>query len=267
MTEISTLITVYNGEKYIKDAVDSVIRQEVTSEVIIINDGSTDMTAQILEGYNNKDNIIIINSNHIGRGKALNLAIRRSTGKYISILDADDIFHPMKLKIQYEIMENNEGIGVLGTNSVIIGKDYSLSEIDYQPRNISQQTPKEVTNRLVYKSPLCHSSVLIRKEVLDQVNGYDDSRERQFDYDLWIRVASKGWKLSVISFPLTYKRIHDEQNFEKRKRIKHLASSIRLQKKAIKILKAPKSMYLFSHARFVYGLLPRKLRMFIRKHV
>ncbi|MFA1822247.1 glycosyltransferase family 2 protein [Virgibacillus oceani] len=268
MPEISSLITVYNGEKYIKDAIESVINQnKVNSELIIINDGSTDNTSNILDRYKNNERILIINSDHIGRGKALNLAIAKSSGEYIAILDADDLFHPLKLKIQYSIMEENPGIGVLGTGSVLIGSNFTLQEIDRENEDSLYLTPKEVTNKLVYRSPLSHSSVLIRKNVLDRVSGYDDTRERQYDYDLWIRIAKDGWKLSRINSPLTYKRIHDEQNFERSNRIKHLASSIKLQKKAIRLLNAPKRMYLICYGRFMYGLLPRKIRMFIRNYV
>lgn len=264
--DISVLITVYNGERYIKDAIESVLQQEkIDVEIIIINDGSTDNTDQILASYESYENIIIIKSKRIGRGKALNLALNTSSGKYVAILDADDLYHPHKLKSQYQLMENDSNLGVVATGYHLITKDFSIEEIEITDKK-ELDTPQlsDVTEKIAYHSPLCHSSVVMKKSILVEVGGYDETRARQYDYDLWIRIVNKGWRLFLLDKSLTYKRIHNKQSFENKDRIKHLGSSIELQKRAIRVLNLSRIRYLNCYARFLYGLMPRKLRMFIR---
>ena len=105
--EISVIIPIYNGEKYLKECLDSVINQTFKDiEIICVNDGSTDDTSKILNFYSKKDNrIIIINQPNSGAGAARNNALKIATGKYLSILDADDIFETNMLEIAYHKAE------------------------------------------------------------------------------------------------------------------------------------------------------------------
>lgn len=262
---ISVIITVYNCEKYLEDAIDSVISQkEVEWELIIVNDGSTDNTKDILNKYQKHSKITIFNVDRVGRGKALNLALSYSSGKYVAVLDADDLFHPNKLITQLNVLQEKEDLGVLATDDKIVGPLYKMVSVKDILISLDNLKLIDVTNRLGNSNPVCHSSVLIRRKALKEVNGYDDNRQRQFDYDLWIRLVDKGWRIGKLNVPLTYKRVHKEQNFEKRNRINYLKSSISLQKKAIRTLKLPKRMYVLCYSRFVYGLLPSRLRMMLR---
>jgi len=261
---ISVIMTVYDDEDYVEQAIESVLAQEgVNYELIIVNDGSTDSTPELLNKYEKFNHVRVFHMPRMGRGGALNYAISKAKGEYIANLDSDDLFHPEKLKMQLLAMQGNPEIGVLSTEVVYFtDNDFTWEDYEHCESVCSHYI---VTPKLVLQNVVVHSSVLIKKKALTEASSYDEKRSTQLDYDLWIRIAGRGWEIARISKPLTAKRMHKSQFFERKKRISYLLSSISLQKKAIRMLKKPKYYYLLCYARLLYGLMPRFIRETIKE--
>ena len=119
MAKVSVLMSVYNCvEAEMREAIESVLNQTFSDfEFVIVNDGSTDNTPQILAEYANRDSRIkIVEGNHTGFSNALNLGMKNCTGEYIARMDGDDISHPDRLKKQTEFLDNNPDVSILGAS-------------------------------------------------------------------------------------------------------------------------------------------------------
>jgi len=262
MPKISIICTVKNGEATIKDTIESVLAQTMRVwEFIIVDDGSDDQTLNIMQEYQRKDNRIkVIATSGIGRGKALNLSVDNAKGDYIINIDADDLMHPQKLEVQYNIMKVNQKYFLLSTNSHII---YTEDTIDWEEINAKNIKIQDVTRKNLIKNQVNHSSVMMRKDILVELGKYSEDRRSQFDYELWLRAGYMGYKIGKINRQLVAKRIHSEQSFES-KRLGHLSRSIKLQTSFI--LKSKKVYLLvFPIGRIIMGILPFKARQKFNK--
>jgi len=263
--KISIICTVKNGENTIKETIESIINQSYKFwEMIVVDDGSTDATIDIVLAFIAIDKRIkLLPTSGVGRAKALNLAIESTKGEYIVNIDIDDPVHPNKLETQLKCFENNSHCALIGTDSeFIIGNNKpSWEEIDYQEGNI------QIVNEILpYRNPLSHSSIMIKANILKECGGYNEGLSSQVDYDLWIRLAEKNYLLGYFPYKLSSKRIHQNQSFENKKRLKYLIGSFKVRKSAIKRLKVPLSAYLYLYISFFYGLfLPQSVRTLVRR--
>ena len=191
--KVTVLMTVYNEEKYIRDAVDSVLNQTFPDfELLIVNDASKDSTMTILEEYNDPRIRLISNEKNLGCPKSSNKGLKSAKGKYIARLDGDDICFPNRLKIQYEFMEKHPDIDVLGTSTEVINekgeriavwRNYFLPEVTYF--------------LLHFRNCLTHSSVMYKAQFARDIGGYNEDIKWGLDYDFFYR-ASRSGKLYVI---------------------------------------------------------------------
>ncbi len=194
-------MSVYNGERFLAEAIESILTQTWTDfEFVIIDDGSTDSTAQILRDFEKKDARIriITNEKNFGLTKSLNMGIAVATGEYIARMDADDISFPTRLEKQMAFLNDHPNIVVVGTGTEIIDADGK--------RMRSIATPKAIQTRLPKRNCLVHGSLLIRKEALQDVGGYDESIRYAQDYDLLLRLLD-GSNIAVIDEPLYALRV------------------------------------------------------------
>lgn len=205
MCKISIIMPVYNGEKYLKEAIDSILNQKFKDfELIIINDCSKDNTLKIINSYNDERIILVNNDKNLGIAQTLNKGIEISKGKYIARMDADDICYPHRLETQINFMENNLDIGMCGS-AVEVFTDKS-SDIHKCPLNHN-----EIKVLQIFNSAFCHPAIMIKKEILEQNNlRYNDFYEGMEDYELWIRM-SKVTKLANIDDILLKYRSHSGQ--------------------------------------------------------
>lgn len=259
MINVSVICTVKNGEKTIRDTVNSVINQTMTEwEFIIVDDGSKDNTLNILYEYARKEpRIKVVKTKGIGRGYALNLAVEVSKSDLITNIDADDLMHPQKLEIQYKTIKNNKKYFLLSTRAKII---YSNQIPNWNNIVVDNQTITidEVTKKNFKKNQINHSSVMFYKENLISIGGYQNIRKSQYDYELWLRAAIKGFKLGKVNIPLVAKRVHKDQSYES-KRLGQLWRSVSLQMKYI--LSNYKFQYVFYPlGRLILGILPFEIR-------
>lgn len=207
---ISIITTVRNGENYISEMLDSVNNQTFRQfEHIVVDDGSTDKTLHVLSKYKaqNPDfKLDVYTSGHLGRGVALNFAISKANYDWIAVIDADDIWHPKKLEIQYDIIQRCS-VDVLATASLVFS---SFTDINFNDLRGFPEITYYNLRDLLKSNMLSHSSVIIRKNLCV----YDEKRKSQFDYDLWLRLAQKDFVLAKCSLPLNYHRIHSNQTYE-----------------------------------------------------
>ncbi|BAI62004.1 putative glycosyltransferase [Methanocella paludicola SANAE] len=207
MTEIvpkvSVIVATYNRENVISDTIDSIFNQTFQDyEIIIVDDGSTDNTNAILKKYGNKINYV--NIYHSGSPSyARNTGIKLAKGKYIAILDSDDLWFPEKLEKQVNFMENHSDVGVLGTFFETVNDDNGNKKIYLLPTN-----PNILKWCLIFSNCIAHSSVIIRSEIIKMLGYYDKSVDFCEDYDLWIR-ASRITNIANLPEVLLSYHIHD----------------------------------------------------------
>ncbi len=203
---ISVLMSVYNGEKYLATAIDSILAQTYQDfEFIIINDASTDSSEQIVKSYQDSRIIYLKNQTNLGLTKSLNFGIAQARGKYIARMDADDISLPERLAKQLTLMEEKPEVSVCGSFAQIINENgQNVGEI------IHPTDPAEINVRLHFYNCLAHPTVIIRREILNQVNNYDDNYHRSQDFNLWHKIILNQGSFFNISEKLIKYRQHKE---------------------------------------------------------
>jgi len=195
-------MSVYNGERYLNEAIDSVLAQTFTNfEFLIIDDASTDGTTKILHSYQDPRIRIITNMENLGLTKSLNNGLELSKGEYIARMDADDISLAERLEIQVSFMDRNPQICVCGSWVETIGNN--IDEIWKYPTNSD-----EIKCRQLFECSIAHPSAIIKKKYLqDNQLNYDVKFERSQDYDLWVRISTL-YNLANINKVLLKHRIH-----------------------------------------------------------
>ena len=207
---VSVVMPVYNSEKYIKEAIDSILAQTYSNfEFIIVYDKSTDKTLDIIKSYQDK-RIKIINGENKGLAAALNKGILSSKGKYIARMDSDDISLPERFEKQVACLNNNPEIGILGTKAQIIENEtitnkFFLEDFYKYKNHIFEIGIVDVLNTCVF----CHPTVMFNKKILLKDNlFYDNSINGGEDQELWTRAVLKT-KLAILNENLLQYRVHN----------------------------------------------------------
>ena len=182
---ISVILPVFNGEDHLAECIESVLYQSYTNfEFVIVDDASTDSTPQILKKYSNQDERIRVITNPVNQKQTItaNTACINSMGKYVARMDADDIALPKRFEKQFEFLEANPNVGMVGSwtdtisdNGKIIGSWKTSAE------------PNVLIWNLLFGASFAHSSVMMRKDSIKQVGFYQSSQAE--DYDLWSRIS------------------------------------------------------------------------------
>ena len=209
---VSILLPVYNGAKYISDTINSVLEQSYENfEFIIINDGSTDNTEQIINTYSDSRIIYIKNQENLKLIKTLNKGIKLAKGKYIARIDADDIMHKNRLLKQVDFLEKNENYIIVGSAVKLINLN-NLNEDNYIEY---YQDNDDIIFSMIFYCPIIHPSTLIRKStlILNELE-FDHNFIHAEDYELWTRMVKFG-KIANLSENLTFYRLHNEQISQK----------------------------------------------------
>lgn len=201
--KISVIMAAYNAVNYIEKSIISILEQTFKEwELIIINDCSTDHTPEIVEKYIRLDPRIILLGNEVNINQALsrNRGISKARGKYIAILDDDDIAFPDRLKIQYDFLENNPAVALVASAAEIIDKDGKIIGHKRSPENLD-----ELRFRIILKNPLVHSSVMYRKELMEKIGGYNNKYFNAEDYKFYSELIKKYEIVSLPNVLLKYR--------------------------------------------------------------
>ena len=187
---ISVVMPVFNAEKYLDEAIESILNQTYKDfEFIIINDGSTDKSLKIIEKYKTQDErIVLISRENRGLIASLNEGIEKARGKYIARMDADDISLPQRFEKQVELVEI-ENLDICGGHYFLIQENSSINGLILTPRSHDM-----CILSLVSKVPFAHPSVMMRKSFLDEQELKYGQSEYKFaeDFDLWMRLFKES---------------------------------------------------------------------------
>lgn len=268
MTElISVITTAYNAEKYIKETIESILNQDYSNlELIIVDDGSDDKTVGRIREFSDP-RIRLIKKGRIGRGKALNTAVKESRGEYIAVQDADDISHPKRLSTEIRYLKKINNQGLIGSSQVEFYDDQVPEWATDIDDSVKDGLLTDCKDGLLYFNPVSHTSMMIPKKILKAVGSYDQTRKNLYDWDLYLRVLAEGYGVYVVSLPLVGKRLHQDQFFERKDRLSYLYGSLKLQIRAAVLLKRYGLSFISIPFLFLYRLLPLKLRIGTRPFI
>ena len=201
---ISVVLPVYNGEKYLAEAIDSILEQTLTNfELIIIDDGSTDNSLVILKQYKSLDSRIhLVTRENKNLVTTLNESIDIARGEWIARMDQDDISLPHRFERQIQWLQQSKA-------------DICGSWVQYfggvdRHRWRGYSSDEAIKMDMLFKSPFAHPSVIMRTHLVKKLR-YDPSCEKAEDYDLWVRAAQAGWKMANVPEVLLMYRRHDSQ--------------------------------------------------------
>lgn len=205
--KISVVMPVYNGEQFLAEAIESILTQTYADfELLLINDGSTDTSAAIIERYITLDSRVRLISNPVALGyggeKACNAAYQLARGKYIAKLDADDVAHPQRLEKQQAFLEDNPTIFLVGSWLTIIdphGKEVGKRRYPTSPDAIFQQ--------FYYQNCIGHPSIMFRNNVLT-TDFYTLRFSALNDYYSHFLHLQEGLKMANLADYLVYYRVH-----------------------------------------------------------
>lgn len=199
---ISVIMSVYNGERYLREAIDSILNQTFKDfEFIIVDDGSTDNSLSIIQSYRDKRLKLIKNEKNIGLTKSLNNALKTAGGEFIARQDADDISLPDRLEEQIRFLVQHPDVALLGTGVFAINEEGKL---------LRRETPlSNPVKKLWQHNQFVHGSVTLKKKVIDELGPYHELFRYSQDYELWLRIA-KSYQVANLTQPLYKKRSYNE---------------------------------------------------------
>ncbi len=185
--KVTVLMPVYNAEKYLREAIGSILSQTWSDfEFLIINDGSTDHSREIIRSFDDRRIRLVDNPSNIGVTKSLNRGLQMARGEFIARQDADDISYPDRLARQMIFLNQNQDVVLLGTRARAINADG-------KPLNIIFRFPVgslAIRWYLMFENPFIHSSVVFQRRVIcEKLGGYNETFLRTQDFELWSRLG------------------------------------------------------------------------------
>ncbi len=206
--KVSVVMSVYNGEDFLAEAIESVLSQTYRDfEFIIADDGSTDSTPQILEKYQALDQRIIIDSHeNIGLANSLNRAIEKAIGEWIARIDGDDIMLSSRLEEQIKFIEANPKVDVVATWVYHIDENSKIFKLLDFPKDLATWEDNQRYFKENKGVGIIHPSVMYRKSSFLKTGGYRNVNPSQ-DTDLWFRMQEQGLMFAVMHKPLTKYRV------------------------------------------------------------
>ncbi len=210
--EISVLMPVWNGEKYVRAAIDSVLSQTLSDiELILVDDGSSDGTADILSSYRDP-RLRVHRQDHGGIVQALNFGAAQARAEWIARQDADDVSEPDRLRRQWKGLQGHPDAVLCFTDRELLNQSEEVTRAAHFPRSRSF-----LALRLCYQCPITHSTVLFSKAAFHAAGGYHEAERHAEDYALWSRMLEAG-EFVALPEKLVKLRVHEgsvsRQNLE-----------------------------------------------------
>jgi len=200
---VSVVIPVYNDEKYIRESVESALNQEYKNlEVIVVDDGSSDLTPKILQNFGGR--IHYIRQENSGTAAALNKGIQKAKGQLIAWLSSDDLFLPKKIKHQVDRFSESPSLALVYTDWIMIDYCGEQMKVVHCPCPPAERFVIE----MLKKNFLNGSSVIIRRECFEKVGYFDETLPTDSDGDMWFRMLKNGCRFGQVPIPLIKYRWH-----------------------------------------------------------
>lgn len=252
---ISVIMSVYNAEQYLKEAVDSVLRQTYKNfEFIIVNDCSKDNSLAILKNYEKKHkNITLIsNADNMGLTRNLNLALSIAKGEYIARMDADDISEPTRFEKQRLFLKTHKEVDIIGSFSKNINEFGVVLGTRTTPINHN-----DILNVLPKLCPMSHPTIMFRKSSLEKLCFYNVKYTTSQDYDMWFRAASAGLRFHNLPEYLLQYRMDDK--YVARKTFKFRWNDFKLRLEGYHTMKLPFYKYTYALIPLALGIIPNSV--------
>lgn len=214
---ISVIMPVYNGERFIRETIESVLHQTFQNfEFIIINDGSVDSTQQIISSYDDKRIVLLNMPSNQGVSNARNIGTDSARGEFIAFCDADDLYDPSRLQIQLDFLTSNPAVDVCGSYFIVL--ENGQEKLIEHP--ITDQGIKEhfFTGNCIGQPSVMGKSAAFRQYK------YNPELQASEDYDLWARMATGGFVFANVPLPLVKYRLHPGQASKTKARLLHITS-------------------------------------------
>ncbi|URZ16003.1 glycosyltransferase [Clostridium felsineum] len=210
--KISIVMPVYNSKEYLKEAIESILNQTYRDfQFIIIDDGSTDGSLDLINEYKEMDDrIVVISRENKGLVFSLNEGISLAIGKYIARMDSDDISIHDRIEKQFNFLEANRDIDILGTNLYVFGNVTEKQKAAYYEELAAKFNDNNIEEIFLTSCAISHPSVMFKKEVFTKLGGYNEEYDTAEDYDLWLRAIKGGYKISRLDERLVRYRIHNK---------------------------------------------------------
>jgi len=187
--KVTVLMPAFNAGNYIGEAIDSILKQSYTDfELLIVNDGSTDNTAQIVSSFTDTRIIVINHQANYGIAAALNTGLSKAKANYIARFDADDICFPERLQKQVSFLDNYPDYVLAGCDAEYISES---GEHLFHFKCIGH-TNEQITQKIYFHCPIIHSSVMYRRDAVIKAGGYSLYAHNFEDYFLWIQLKQYG---------------------------------------------------------------------------
>lgn len=247
---VSIILPVYNGARYVKQAIESVLQQTFLDfELITVNDGSTDESLQIIKSFTDA-RIKIINQDNKGLIATLNTGIELSQAEYIARIDSDDIWSDVnKLAKQMKYLFENPACVVLGSWAKIIDENgKEISSLRYS------ETDREIRSEILTKNCFIHPSVVFNKDTCLRAGGFNEQEKYVEDYGLWLRMGQFGKFANIPECLMSY-RIHQDSVTQQ----KNLTQS----RNSLEVVKKNK----LSYPNYLKGYLKWNLKLLLLKTI
>jgi len=262
--KVSVVTTVYNGEPYVDRAIPGILAQTFTDfEWILVNDGSRDRTAEILQELASRDSRVrVFSPGRLGLTAAANYGVMQARGEYIARQDFDDRSYPDRLQLQVSLLDAHQEVGVVG--------GYFLVVDDTRGERYVRMPPAEhpaIIMELAKSIPFANTVAMFRRKVWSDAGGYPEVADLE-DQLLWIAAAKLGWRFASIPVVLGEHFIHETSFFHRSfKYVDRQRNLARVQAKAVRDLGLPRWMYLYALGRYAYAYIPSGLKRIVRRRV
>lgn len=257
---VSIIMGIYNCEKTLKDAIESICSQTYTRwKLIMCDDGSTDGTYSVAKKYADQyENIeLYVNKKNMGLNYTLNRCLKYADTEYIARMDGDDISLENRLQKEIEFLDHHPDYAIVSTAMISFDEsgDWGIYK---NPENPSY-------HNFLIRSPFCHAPSMVRKEAYEAVGGYtvDKKLLRMEDIHLWTKMYAKGYKGFNLQEPL-YK-MRDDRNATNRRKYKYRINEAYVRHLVVKYLHLPFYYNLFMLRPLIVGLVPTRFYEFFHK--
>jgi glycosyltransferase involved in cell wall biosynthesis len=214
MTTVSVVTPTYNRALFLPDAVSSVLAQTYADlELLIVDDGSEDDTANVLEPYLEDGRVRYFYQQNQGQSHARNLALEQAKGDFIAFLDSDDIWAPDKLEKQLAVLQANPDVDIVHGDEAVINEQGVVISADNMKRHSGQ-----ITRYLLADNSVSITTALVRRRCFDEMGGFDTSVGVADDYELWLRFSARFSYHYVPGIVASYRVMADQISSDKRRR-------------------------------------------------
>lgn len=210
MPKVSVITAAYNHAKFVRQMAESVQAQTFRDfEHIVVDDGSTDGTADVLKSFGNE--IIYVRENNRGTQAARNTALQISSGDYIALLDSDDVWLPEKLERQMKVFAEFQDAGLVYSFAYMIDSEGNVGN-DGKPFGKPVAHGRDTLKEIMIQNPVPALTAVFHRRWIRELGGFDESLEVAADWDLWLRIAAHG-PVNCVQEPLALYRLHQSNTW------------------------------------------------------